>query len=432
MKIKRIASLMAALAISMTAALITPPSAFAEETFYLGSAVNAGKDTGYSEKNAIEESDPHFGWELGKFSVSGYTAYQREDGSVTFLKTAGDKVKLSFELNQDIDALNGNSALTIANDEKGYDERLGVEKSEDGFGRGALIIRKVDYQNKTSKPQVYTNYLSGVKAKANTKVKLFEEGDYEVVLDYEIKNDKRKAGGFLFVPQVSVLPEYTSYTIRFKFKVRNGNTMAFMFDAQTGSELTNEATAPNGFKIDLAQSHYLNINVKREVLSGGKLDVRSNAPAEDGAEFTKEGVYTVTATNPTTEQTTEKIIYVGDDPELKAYAVTGYSLKQIRNMVKQGAEIADDGTIAWPTSSKEDSATDNETKDASAEAAAEGQTDLTLAFAIGILAVIVACAVVAKKLRDNTIARETVQVGTGKDGLPKSGDRDLPEGGDEE
>lgn len=33
-----------------------------EQTFYLGSRVNAGLDAGYSETNEIVDSDPHFGW----------------------------------------------------------------------------------------------------------------------------------------------------------------------------------------------------------------------------------------------------------------------------------------------------------------------------------------------------------------------------------
>jgi len=36
--------------------------------------------------------------------------------------------------------------------------------------------------------------------------------------------------------------------------------------------------------------------------------------------FTDEGIYTVTAENPTTHASTEWTIYVGDNPILKAYA----------------------------------------------------------------------------------------------------------------
>jgi len=270
---------------------------------------------------------------------------QRGGESATFLKTVGDKVSLEFELSQDINRLNGNPLLTIANDENGYDQGMQIEKSSPGFGRGTLIVRKTDYQNNSSEPQVYNDYLAGVAAGANTRVDLFEEGDYEVVLDYEIKNDVHKVSGFLFVPEASIFPDYSNYTIRFKFSVRNGNTMPFLFDAQSGSELTNESVAPNGFVIDLARSRYLNVNVKREVLTGKSFDVRSNAPAKDGGRYTDEGIYTISTENTSTGQTTEKTIYVGSDPSLKAYAAAGYSTTQIEDAVNQGAAINDDGSI---------------------------------------------------------------------------------------
>lgn len=351
----RRSTLMLASASMIAAALLSPCPARAEEqSFYLGTtAVNTGTDTGYSESNSITASDPQFGWQIGRFSITGYTARQQSENRDVFLKNVGDKVALNFNLTQDIDALNGNSQLSISNDENGYDQAMGVEKSEDGFGRGTLIIRKTNYQNDSSDKQIYTNYLEGISTGATTQVDLFEEGDYEVVLDYEIKNDKREVGGWAFVPKVSIAPEYTNYTIRFSFSVRNGNTMVFLFDADNSSELTNEATSPNGFTIDLAQSRYLDINVKREVLSGDHLDTRYNAPAEDGEKYTDEGVYTITAKNQTTGQTTEKVIYVGDNPQLKAYALTGYTLDQIRDMVSQGATIDEHGNIVWPETASE-------------------------------------------------------------------------------
>lgn len=338
---------MAAAAVAV--ALLSPGVAHAEEqSFYLGTAVNTGTDTGYSESNALTESDPQFGWELGHFCVTGYTAVQRDNGSLTFLKNVGDKVALNFNLSQDINALNGNSQLTISSDDNGYDQAMGVEKSSGGFGRGTLVIRKTNYQNDSSDKQVYTNYLEGISTGTTTQVDLFEEGDYEVALDYEIRNDKREVGGWAFIPKVSIVPEYSNYTIRFNFSVRNGNTMVFLFDTEGGTELTNESCAPNGFTIDLARSRYLDINVKREVLSGDHLDVRFNGPAEDGEKYTDEGVYTITAKNQTTGQTTDKVIYVGNNPQLKAYALTGYTLEQIRDMISQGATIDNEGNIVWP------------------------------------------------------------------------------------
>ena len=60
-------------------------SAAEEQKYYLGSAVNAGTDTGYSESNDIKENDPHFGWELGRFYIS-----KREKRVLGSLMLGGD------------------------------------------------------------------------------------------------------------------------------------------------------------------------------------------------------------------------------------------------------------------------------------------------------------------------------------------------------
>ncbi len=55
--------------------------------YYLGKAVNAGKDTGYSGNSTISIDDPHYGWELGSFYFNGYTRSVDEDtDSHVFLK----------------------------------------------------------------------------------------------------------------------------------------------------------------------------------------------------------------------------------------------------------------------------------------------------------------------------------------------------------
>ena len=326
--------------------LLFPLQSFAaEQVFYFGTAVDAGLDTGYSEDNPIEESDPHFGWSLGSFYISGFTSVQRDDGDITFLKTADDTIALHFRLDQDINCLDGNNNLCISDDTDGYDELLGVKKSSNGFGRGTLIVRQTDYQNAQSQPQVYVDFLTGLSMGANTDIQLFEEGDYEVVLDYEVRQDNRLLG------VIPALPTYQNYSIRFSFSVRNGNAMAFLFDAETGDELTNSSIAENGFVIDLARSRYLEINVQREMLSenGDELveDVRYNGPARDGERYTEPGIYTITVTNPTTSQTTEKVICVGDDQVLRAYATTDYTIEEIQTLYAQGASISEEGDVQW-------------------------------------------------------------------------------------
>lgn len=96
-------------------------NANSSNVYYLGEAVNAGKDTGFSENNEITKKDPHYNWTLGSFSVNGYTRVITDDGNPIFLKTVGDEVVLDFQLEQDIDALNNDKSLMIANDKKAYD-----------------------------------------------------------------------------------------------------------------------------------------------------------------------------------------------------------------------------------------------------------------------------------------------------------------------
>lgn len=338
--------LSALVALSVAAGPASASEAPDGSSYYVGDVVNAGLDTGYAESGEIGQDDPHFGWDLGQFSVNGYTSVGRSpEGDPVFLKVPGDRVRLSFRLDQDINALGGNDALSINDDGNGSDVGLGVPRTD--FGRGTLIVRQTNYQNETLEPQVYTDYLSGVEQGADTEVQLFEEGEYEVALDYEVKDDPRRVG------PVSIAPGYSNYRISFRFSVRNGNCMVFPFDVETNSELTNESYTPNGFYLDLARSRYLNVYVKREVMAPGAdglvEDVRFNGPARDGDAYTEDGVYTVTASNEYTGQSTEKVIYVGDDPVLRAHAVTGMPISEINQRVAAGETITEDGNLVPPS-----------------------------------------------------------------------------------
>ncbi len=335
--------------VSMSAAV---SNADDEQKWNMGTAVNTGLDNGYSGEETIDLDDPHYGWTLGQFSVTGYTQKTTdENGDYVFLKNVGDQVELDFELFQDIDCLNGDENLSIFADTNGYDQYFGTQQYNDC--RGLLIIRKTDYQNSTEDPIIYTDYLDAVDQDANTLVQLCEEGDYEVALDYEIKQENY---GVDWNTLVSV-PTYTNYRIFFTFKVRNGNCMVFPFDTTTGSELQNEAFTENGFYLDLANSRYLEINVQRSVYvegaDGYTEDIRFNKPAADGAEYTEEGIYTITVSNVYTDQTITKVIYVGTDPVMKAYVVNNYSLDEIKSLVEEGYTVQEDGTLEAPADVEE-------------------------------------------------------------------------------
>jgi hypothetical protein len=215
------------------------------------------------------------------------------------------------------------------------------------MGRGTLIIRYTDEKGVQHEPEIYTNYLAAnATTSADTVVKLFEEGDYEVALDYEIKKTPRKVGS------IEVIPEYTNYRIFFTFKVRNGNCMVYPFDVTTGAELTDEAITPNGFRLDMAKSRYLTIDVTRAVVTMGANgyveDVRFNRPAKDGDQYTDEGIYTFSVKNLFTGESTTKKIYVGDTGYMRALSLNKMTVSDLNYQVSQGGIVEDDGTITMP------------------------------------------------------------------------------------
>ncbi len=368
-----------------------------DNKYYYDKVVNTGLDNGYSESNSIKEGDPHFGWKLGRFVVSGFTSRAGDDVPV-FLKNSGDQVELSFQLNQNIDSLNGDDKRKISGDGNGYDEYFGIPKTD--FGHGALITKHTDYQNASTEPTVSTEYLSSVKVGANTHIDMYEEGDYEVALDYEIESP-----GLL-----PFRPAYNNYRIFFKFKVRNSNTMMFLFDTATNNELFNGSVTSSGFRIDMAGSHYLDVSVKREVLNstgdGLTEDVRFNKTATDGAVFEDEGIYTVTVKNPNTgEEATTKRVYVGTNDAMKASVANNMTLAEAQERIAEGATVADDGSFR--STSKKTGASANAVSGKNGDAASMGGPVIAL-LAVGVV-LILAFIVIArcKKIAATDVSSES-------------------------
>lgn len=368
-----------------------------DNKYYYDKVVNTGLDNGYSESNSIKEGDPHFGWKLGRFVVSGFTSRAGDDVPV-FLKNSGDQVELSFQLNQSIDSLNGDDKRKISGDGNGYDEYFGIPKTD--FGHGALITKHTDYQNASTEPTVSTEYLSSVKVGANTHIDMYEEGDYEVALDYEIESP-----GLL-----PFRPAYNNYRIFFKFKVRNSNTMMFLFDTATNNELFNGSVTSSGFRIDMAGSHYLDVSVKREVLNstgdGLTEDVRFNKTATDGAVFEDEGIYTVTVKNPNTgEEAMTKRIYVGTNDAMKASVANNMTLAEAQERIAEGATVADDGSLK--SASKKIDASANAVSGKNGDAASMGGPVIAL-LAVGVV-LILAFIVIArcKKIAATDVSSES-------------------------
>ena len=354
------------------------------QTYSLGKRVKVKEFDGYYGETSFEKGDMHYGWDLGNFFVSGYTGNVKgADGNMVFLKNVGDQVTLWFNLEQNINSLNGSNKLYISADKEGFDQYFETERIY--FGRGALIIRETDYKNVKHEPVISTDYLElNTSPNANTFVKLFEEGDYEVALDYEVTKDE-------------LIDKTGHYRIFFTFSVRNGNCMVYPFDVKTGSELTNSSMTENGFRLDLAKSRYLKINIKREVLTdsadGLVEDTRFNGPAKDGAKYTDEGIYTITVSNEYTGASTTKKIYVGKNNILRAYVTTGYSISEINRMVANGAKISNDGTIQLASASSGNS--DGNTAAPSASSSSNQSSSINVSNNTVMITGIIASATVA-------------------------------------
>ena len=269
------------------------------------------KQNDYLGSEATDKNDPHKGWELGKFVLSGYTSVSGEDESI-FQKTLGDRIELRFHLEQDITKLDGNDALTIIDDEKGYDGDTKLNQKPHDMGHGELIIWH-KLPNGETKITAYANYLEALASpNADTSIVLYEEGDYEIHLDYGVK-DSKKVGA----------PSYYRTSIR--FQIVNGNVMGFLFDAANGRELFDTDRTENGFMIDNANSQSLNIHVTRKVLQrstdGWTLDTRSNKAVSDGDAFKDEGLYEITwmSRRDGASQTNTKTLYVGSSETIEKY-----------------------------------------------------------------------------------------------------------------
>lgn len=316
----------------------TSPSASPRKE--LGTKINTGKDNGFSGNVEITRKDPHYGWDIGTFFVNGYTRETKDGDDIVFLKNVGDRVTLWFLLEQDITCLNGDDHLSINEDTNGYDQYFEIDRTN--FKHGTLIIRYTDYEGVRHEPVIYTDFLAAnARTGADTKVELFEEGDYEVALDYEIRDD-------------SWIDSYTNYRIFFTFQIRNGNCMVYPFDTVTGSELADNAITENGFRLDMARSRYLTIDVTKTILRFEEdsyiEDVRFSRPAKDGDAYVEEGIYTFTVKNLYTDsEPTTKTIYVGNSPILKALASNRLSLQEINELLMAGAELNENGEIEMPS-----------------------------------------------------------------------------------
>ena len=183
----------------------------------------------------------------------------------------------------------------------------------------------------------------------------------------------------------------------------------------------------NGFRLDLAKSRYLKINLRREILKdsadGLVEDTRFNGPAKDGAEYTDEGIYTITVSNEYTGQLTTKKIYVGTNKILRAHMATGLSIPEINMLVDEGATISDDGTIQVATTkpvadASEKSKTENAETDSNKSETVDDETIESFPVVLVVIPVIIivfliACICSAKKKKRTKQHIESTQTNEG-------------------
>lgn len=317
----------------------------------VGTLYSVEKDKGFiGGTTELPKDDPHYGHEIGHFGINGYTRQSSvpaaESGYPVFLKNVGDKVTLWFipEKDFDVDCLFGNSNLSIAEDKNGYDSKYSFGPTN--FKHGALIIRFTDYLGNPTTVE-YIDFLAAcLRTGADTRVQLFEEGRYELTLDYEIKNSKG-------------IDSFTDYKITYCFEIRNGNCQVFPFDTKTNNELFDYARTENGFRLDWAKSRYLEIQVAYSVIKVDpttgmlSLDQRWDRPAKDNDSYAQPGVYVFTVKNlysgtPGSPEVAHKTIYVGTDKYICALAANKLTIDELNDLISEGAEIQENGTYILP------------------------------------------------------------------------------------
>ena len=273
-----------------------------EKKYRLGKIVRTKNFEGYSGEEPITRDDPHYNMEIGSFYVSGHTAKpQEENDNVVFLKNHDDKLVLWFKLEQDIKKCKGDSNIYVNSDPEGNDDYFQSEITD--FGKGALLVRKRNLDtNEWSETTIYRNYLeSNASPDSDTKVLLFEEGDYEVALDYELKQDIKHLG-------VIKTSKRSHYRIFFKFSVKNGTTFFLVRDVNNNIVYDGERVQ-EGFSVDIAKSKNLTIDIDYTSLDG----FRKQYPATEGKVLNDKGTYIITVTNISTNKSYSETIYVGDD-----------------------------------------------------------------------------------------------------------------------
>lgn len=296
------------------------------------------KDNTYGEFEPMENGDFQYGWELGDFCLSGFAGkdedvYERER----------KRVKLSFELKQDITRLNGQADLSVTRDKNGSDRKF--ETLPHDMKHGELLVKHKNALGQIQPVIHYTDFLAALAyPNAQTTIDFVEEGEYEVHLNYALK---RKS----FNP----IGNTQYYQLSFSFKIVNGNCMPFIRENQTLNELEGDVVlAPSGFQISTGGAHFVKLEAQWYALYQDKNRLETNIKRHwtigNGNKITDEGLYIITASCRNNKKTV-KTVLVGKSKEINAYKRYFtidrlHTLAEINKQLQKGYyAIADDGEI---------------------------------------------------------------------------------------
>lgn len=297
-------------------------------TYTFNETKTTADNNGYANPSALDAGDPLLGVnvvdiEIGNFS-STTTIF---NGTRVFLKTAPDVPVLSINVNADLGNL-GASGAYVCSDSATVISDYGYRGK---VGYGLLAIEHTDYTGKTE--TFFTPDLFNVLKENGDIIPAFfgEEGLYRISVFFEteryVKTVKDWKNPFYY--KKKKVYEYRNYRVDASYEIRNGNTMVYTFDS-AGNEISNGSVVTDGFYLDLANSHYLDVQIKKEVVGnsgflGETTDTRFNTVGVDKRFYDSEGLYTIVVSNPITGASTTKMILVAglkDESLKKAVANT--------------------------------------------------------------------------------------------------------------
>lgn len=273
--------------------------------------------SGYADPKQLSVGDPLIGVRVAEIELSNFSATTVKEGKRYFLKTSPDIPVLSIAIKTDLNNLGGSGAWVNADG----DTRIPDYGFVGSIGYGWLGISHTDYQGKVQTICITDAFKKAQSGKSFTPAWFGSEGSYKVTLCFEAKRQtgsKKKWDFWPFKYHYDPVYGYTNYRIDAEFEIRNANSQVFAFDSK-GNELLNGSTCSE-FTLDYANSHYLQISIKREVaISANELmestDVRFNSVGVDKRTYSTPGLYTIEVYNEITGARTSRRILVVDEAD---------------------------------------------------------------------------------------------------------------------